>query len=161
MIITQTRQGNVANHKQVQASHFLVMSVFICGKGRKKYQRRQENLVKCQTRSAEDAIKKAGQQRQDKLFYKIQDFDLVAREAHYQNSCRRAYTRAWERNQKECTDKEAVEEHRAHDSAFQYIIQYLQLHIIEQCNVERTTMLAEKYQQFMLENHSEFYNKNY
>ena len=55
----------------------------------------------------------------------------------------------------------AKEEQNAHRNAFEYLSKYVQESIIEGDNVEQMLMLREKYLQYMLDNHRDFYNAHY
>ena len=65
-----------------------------CNKQNLKVKGEKEPLVKCITRTAEASIKFAAEQKNDeRLLCQIRGIDLIAREAHYHNHCRRSYTR--------------------------------------------------------------------
>ena len=87
----------------------------------------------------------------------------MAREAQYHISCRKNYTRKENARRKDADSRDikSIEECNAHDAAFKYIALHVQESIIEGSNVERMTMLKEKYQHFMLENSPEFFNEFY
>lgn len=70
-----------------------------CDKGRIRKSGKEEHLVKCVTKTAEESIKRAAETKQDEIILlKIKDNDLVAKEAHYYASCGRNYTRPEERH---------------------------------------------------------------
>ena len=53
-----------------------------------------ENLVQCVTTTAEESIKEAANEKNDEeILRQVRDVDLVAKELHYHNTCRRDYTR--------------------------------------------------------------------
>ena len=65
-----------------------------CNKQDLKVKGERQVLVNCVTKTADASIKLAAEQKKDEaLLCQIRDIDLVAREAHYHNHCRRAYTR--------------------------------------------------------------------
>ena len=102
--------------------------------------------MKCITKTAANTIKSAAERMNDEaMLHKIRDQDLVAREAHYHNHCRRKYTRedSWHSTLKE---SEALKAYDAHNEAQK---------------VERLTMIRERYLQYLLENHPDVYNENY
>ena len=133
-----------------------------CEKNRITKKHQIEKLVKCVTKTAEDSIKEAASKKQDEhILGKVQDIDLVAREVHYHASCRKDYTREAERHGTAPKDEDEIRKQTAHKAAFDYIVKYVKESIFEGANVERMTMLKEKYQQFMLENSPQFYNKDY
>ena len=166
-----TTDGAPSTSKKLRTAHHSSTNVLLpadecifCGKNRITKQRKVEKLVKCVTRTAEESIKRAAEEQQDEdVLLKIQGIDLVAREAHYHNSCRKSYTRREDSRRKDSAviDAKAIEENNAHATAFQYIALYVQESIIEGSNVERMTMLKEKYQHFMLENNPKFFNESY
>ena len=133
-----------------------------CERNRIKKGGKFEYLVKCITKTAEDSIKKAAEEKQDEhMIGKTQGIDLVAREAHYHNACRKDYTRLEARHARSGSDIGTIEEQSAHLTAFEYIAAYIRAIIIEGCNVERMSMLREKYLQFLLENYPKYHNSEY
>ena len=50
---------------------------------------------------------------------------------------------------------------KAHNEALQYIFKYVNDHIVLGQNVERMTMLRERYLNFLLDNYPYAYNENY
>ena len=86
---------------------------------------------------------------------------MLAREAHYHNSCHRDYTRKHERNVNKEPDESAAAQLAAHSEVFRYICEYVEEHIIKGCNVERVTMLKEKYLLYLQEHYPPIYNPNY
>lgn len=133
-----------------------------CDKNRIKKLTREENLVKCLTKTSEQSIKTAAETRQDlDILRKVQGVDLVAKEAHYHPSCRKQYTRTLQRHQQSNKDSKSIEEQNAHKAAFEYISKHVKESIIDGCNVERMSMLRERYLQFILEKSPQVYNANY
>ena len=64
-----------------------------------------KTLVKCMAKTAEDSAKEATKRKQNQhIPLKVQDTDLVAREAHYHATCRRDYTREDDRHQETIKD---------------------------------------------------------
>ena len=77
--------------------------------------------------------------------------DLLVREAHYHNSCRRAYTRNENRRSLN-SDSEAAIMLEAHRKSFEHLCGYIEEHIISDLKVERITMLRERYLLYLLDN---------
>ena len=94
------------------------------------------------------------------MLRKIRGLDLIAREAHYHNHCRRNYTRMTSRYPTFKTS-EASQILDAHTHAFSYIAAYIENTILAAQMVERLTMIRERYLQFLLQNHPEAHNENY
>ena len=133
-----------------------------CESSRKRTPGREEKLIKCVTKNADQSIRAAAQRIQDyKLLGKILNGDLIAREAHYHTSCRKNYTRADDRHERCDKDERVVEELNAHQNAFHYISSYIEENLINGCTDERMTMLNERYLQFMYENSPSVYNPLY
>lgn len=121
----------------------------------------KQQLTKCVTKCAAQSIQKAAIDKQDgSMLGKIQYQDLVAREAHYHNACRQKYTRNEQRHVTH-TDSESSKAQAAHSESFSFICQYIETHIIEGHNVERLTMLRERYLNHLLENDPSAYNEKY
>lgn len=143
-------------------------SCLFCGKKYVYRNRIRENLVKCVTETADSSIKQAAHAKNDNsMIAQIGDIDMRAREVYYHNSCRRMYTRSDVSSRHPSsleTENKRTEElacQEAHENAFSYICNYVEQSIIVGCNVERMTMLREKYLQYMKESYSKFYNSNY
>ena len=118
-------------------------------------------LVKCVTKTADASIKLAAEQKKDEaLLCQIRDIDLVAREAHYHNHCRRAYTRNQVRHSGSA-DSETLAVLEAHRKAFELLCYYIQENIIAGMKVERMTMLRERYLLYLMEADADAYNENY
>ena len=133
-----------------------------CESSRKRTHGREEQLIKCVTKNADQSIRAAAQRKQDhKLLGKILNGDLIAREAHYHTSCRKNYTRADDRDERCDKDGRVVQELNAHQNAFNYISSYIEENLIHGGTVERMTMLKERYLQFMYENSPNVYNPLY
>ncbi|GFS21870.1 hypothetical protein ElyMa_003349200 [Elysia marginata] len=139
----------------------------------KKASKQRDNLVKCVTTTAEASIKEAVHRKADsKLKGLVENVDLIAREAWYHESCRKAYTRKEERHtpkygskeeRTEAESRKSVQsaEEEAHLKAFQHLCKYVEEHIIERAHVIRMTTLTETYCNYMRTHSPQFYNKNY
>lgn len=139
----------------------------------KKASKQRDNLVKCVTTTAEASIKEAVHRKADsKLKGLVENVDLIAREAWYHESCRKAYTRKEERHtpkyssneeRTEAESRKSVQsaEEEAHLLAFQYLCKYVEEHIIERAHVIRMTTLTETYCNYMRTHSPQFYNQNY
>ncbi|KAK3773241.1 hypothetical protein RRG08_012366 [Elysia crispata] len=129
---------------------------------RSKYvKRKSEKLVKCITETAKKSIEEAAERKDDSRLKGITGNScLVAKEAHYHDSCRREYTRKDDRHQA-ATDPALLKSEKAHADTFTHIKGYVQKYIIENSQVERMTMLTEKYCLYMQSHHPEVYNPNY
>ena len=82
--------SNSKRRKSQRSSHhfFLKMNVCSVQSSRKRTHGREEKLIKCVTKNADQSIRAAAQRKQDrKLLGKILNGDLIAREAHYRTSC--------------------------------------------------------------------------
>ena len=83
-----------------------------------------KTLVKCMTKTAEDSVKDAVTRKQDQhILLKVQDTDMTAREAHYQATCWREYTREDDRHRETIKDTKTIEEQASNKTTyFQYIV---------------------------------------
>ena len=118
---------------------------------------KRQVLVKCVTKTADAFIKSAAEQRGDEVMLcRIRDIDLVARETHYHNHCRRAYTRNQVRHSGSA-DSETAAVLEAHQKAFELLSHYIQ----EGMKVERRTVLLERYLSCLMETNADVYNDNY
>ncbi|MES9879419.1 MAG: hypothetical protein ABW185_00875 [Sedimenticola sp.] len=128
------------------------------------FKKKEENLIKCVWPAARAAaIQSSAKRKQDAVYGKILGVDIIAREAHYHRSCYRDYNRMDTRNEMRTHEEsnESKSEQAAHMAAVEHICAYIESSIIEGANVERMTMIKEKYLAFMLENHPQFYNQSY
>ena len=126
-----------------------------------KLNQTKHTLVKCVTSTAEASIKAAAEAKGDeKLLCKVRDQDLIAREAWYHNCCRKNYTRSTKRHTTK-EDSESSQEKAAHNAAFQHICRYMEEIILKGGNIERLSMIRERYLKFLLDNYPKFYNENY
>jgi hypothetical protein len=103
-----------------------------CGCLRKRRGQGHEELIKCVTECAERTIKDMANAKQDfELLGKIEGGDLRAREAHYHESCRRAYVRQDDRvhhskKESEVPDnKYSSDQRAAYKKAFEFLCQYI------------------------------------
>ena len=155
---------STSKRKRASSSSILFPSdqCLFCGKNRIQGKHVSEYPTKCVTETAAESILQAAKYKNDHtLLGKIEGFDLLAREAHYHNSCRRDYTRKHERNVNKEPDESAAAQLAAHSEVFRYICEYVEEHIIKGCNVERVTMLKEKYLLYLQEHYPPIYNPNY
>ena len=143
---------------ELAAILFPANKCLFCDRSRKKVQGKEERLVKCVTSSAEESIKAAAEKMKDaNILAKVQDVDLIA-------TIRRAVSIIHAQMigmKKTDVDTSVVEQQNAHAAAFEHVCQYVENSIIHGANVERVTMLKDRYLQFMLSNSPEFYNVNY
>ena len=102
------------------------------------------------------------------LLGKIAGVDMIAKQARYHESCRREYTRDYERPHHR--DDGHVQndlfygskkQRAAYDEAFTYISDYVSNNIILGGSVERMTLLRDKYLQYMQDHTPAFYNPNH
>ena len=134
-----------------------------CDKSRKKMKGKEESLSKCETETADYRIKSAAVECNDfSIQAKVNETDLVAWEAKYHMSCYKAFTRSESRNVSQTpTCQKSKNEQKAHAAAFTYLSEYIQDSIIKRANVERLSMLKEKYLMFIQSNYPDHYNSNY
>ena len=146
---------------RVSAAHTLFpRECLFCDKYRKTIKGKDEYLTKCVTITAEKSIKDAAERKSDcDLLHKIRDEDLIAKEAHYHNTCRKIYTRV--RDSKDQSASHDTDVQCAHRNAFTFICDYVEQTVVRGANVTRMTMLREKYLQYMQENSPEYYNPAY
>lgn len=162
----QTEKDGPSSSKKKRSTSSAVLfpsdQCIFCEKRRIQSRKSSEYLTKCVTSTAAESIQEAAEQKKDfALLGKIKDVDLCAREAYYHNSCRKSYTRKDDRHAHYEVDEELVEQHTAHQEAFDYICSYVQEHIISKCKVERLTILKEKYLSYLQEHFPNAYNANY
>ena len=120
-----------------------------------------DRLVKCQTATARDEICKGALENGDSRLKGItKNFDILAREAYYHESCRKKLTQNDSRNPKG-TDIISKEREEVHGKAFEYLSDYVNKSVIKDLNVERMTMLREKYLLYIQEHFPSFYNDKY
>ena len=121
-----------------------------------------EKLVKCVTKTAEYSITEAAKTKKCSVFSCYQGMDLVAREAHYHEACRKDFVRTQKRHSKPlCGQNAETERIQAHENAFTYICTYIEQSLIISAQVERMSMLEERYCEYMQQNSPTFYNSNY
>ena len=108
------------------------------------------------------SIKQAAEAKSDfSMLGKVAEIDLRAREARYHESCRKAYVRDDSRehhkaaNRTEATEEESSsgpqKTREAHTKAFASICTYIESSLIADGNVERMTMLRDKYVTYVQE----------
>ncbi|KAK3107392.1 hypothetical protein FSP39_013623 [Pinctada imbricata] len=137
-----------------------------CNKSTFKLKGVKQTLVTCATKAAEESIKSSAESKQDfTLLGRIKGHDLIAREAKYHNYCRKEHTRviynmhrASIKEKTESTEKECL---KAHTDASDFIFAYIEEQIIRNENVERMSMLKNRYMLYILENYPDFYNSEY
>ena len=135
---------------------------FICSKRVKKHKQYYDPLMKLTSKSREYDIKEKAELIQDPKILCLIDLDLVAKEAKYHKSCYEAYMPPEKGSTSFASSDEAVKEnYAAHEAAFQHVCEYIQKQIIEGCNVERITMLRERYLQYLKNNYTKYYNPGY
>jgi len=140
-----------------------------CGKRRKKSRSGEEVLSKCVCKTAEQNIKECAKAKNDfTLMGKIDGVDLLAKEARYHESCRKAYVRSESRshhakteNLDEKTTYGTAEQRAAYEAAFQDLCEHINVNIIRGGSVERMTMLREHYLNHILLNAQQGYNENH
>ena len=162
---SSVKRRRVSQHSASTPSRLLPADkCLFCDKGRIRKSGKEEHLVKCVTKTAEESIKRAAETKQDEfILLKIKDIDLVAKEAHYHASCRKSYTRSEERHdvpKKEELGGQADVE-AAHKAAFENLCEHVNASIISGGNVERMSMLRERYLTSILHNNPDCYNPDY
>ena len=162
---SSVKRRRVSQHSASTPSRLLPADkCLFCDKGRIRKSGKEEHLVKCVTKTAEGSIKRAAETKQDEfIVLKIKDIDLVAKEAHYHASCRKSYTRSEERHdvpKKEELGGQADVE-AAHKAAFENLCEHVNASIISGGNVERMSMLRERYLTSILHNNPDCYNPDY
>ena len=111
------------------------------------------------TKTAEDTLKQSAIIRQDEIMMrKISGEDLVAKEAHYHEECRKGYTRTCDNVEKNHEDEEW---RKAHQEAFSIVTEYIETEIIGKSTVVRITMLKDKYQSYLKIFYPKFFNAEY
>lgn len=166
---SETSESQASSSKRRRSSTDLSCSTVLfptsqclfCDKETIKVKGIKQKLVKCVTKCAEESIRLAAARSCDeKISCKILGQDLVAREAYYHNACRRKYTRSEARHVPH-EDSESSKSQAAHNDAFQFLSCYVEEQIIEGQNVERLTMLRERYLNYLLEKYPAVYNESY
>ena len=110
---------------------------------------------------AEQSIKSADLEKDDEeILRKVRDPDWRAREARYHIICRRNYTRSQARHISH-EDSESSQSQTAHNAAFQFIKGYIEENILTYGNIERLSMICERYLTYLLDNYAELYNEHY
>ena len=94
------------------------------------------------------------------MLCRIRDVHLRAKEAHYHNYCRRAYTRD-ENRHSTSPNSETSAILSAHQVAFELLCEYVQENIINQLHEGGKVRLKERYLQYLLEVDPNVHNENY
>ena len=116
-----------------------------CDKNRLTKNREEEKLVKCVTKTSEESIKAAAESKQDDtILLKVRGVNLVAKEAHYHNSCRKEYTRPSKQRSGIGRGNQSEIE-AAHQAAFDHVCDFVGESIISGLNVARMSTLRERY----------------
>ena len=125
-----------------------------CHRLRKKKKGKGDILSRCETLAASETIKEKALSEPDYAIQaKVNDLDLVARQAHYHRSCHRLFTHEDERNLTQSRGEgDARDKNMAYDATFEYLSGYINESVIKNSNVERLGMLKEKYLIFIQEN---------
>ena len=131
---------------------------FFCGKDIIFIKRSRHFLVSCMTIVAEQSIKSAALEKGDvEILRKVRDQDLRARKARYHTICRRNYSRSKARHISH-EDSESSQSQPVYNAAFQFIKGYIEESILNGGNIERLSMIRERYLIYILDNYPEFYN---
>ena len=162
-----SEQSTVAKSKRRSLNQSSVSALFpsdrciFCDKDTIKHRGAKQYLVKCVTKIAEESIKRSAESKHDfEMLSRVRDVDLVAREAHYHSTCRKAYTRPPDNRGKSIDPKaDATTEH--HREAFDYLSEHIERNVITSYVVESMTMLRERYLSFMQDKFPESYNSDY
>ena len=140
------------------------MCIF-CQRKTKYVSRKRDTLIQCVTDCAKACIAEAAKAKSDFRMISLTECScLIAQQAHYHRSCHRDYVKKVDRhdisamtdgsdNQKACE--------KAHSHALRFITDYVQKHIIDDCCVERITMLKEKYLSYLQSHFPDVYNPEY
>ena len=137
----------------------------ICDKKQKRLRgcNRYEKLVKCLTSDAETSVKQAATQAQEiEVIGRVQE-DLRARETYYHESCRQSRLVKVKRRTQAAPkeDSNTAKKKAAYEDAFSHVCGYIEDQIIGAFQVERMTMLRERFCSYMQEKHPDYYNPNY
>ena len=135
-----------------------------CQRQQKQFRGKKERLEKCETDDAKQSIQEAAYRRSDPYILGLtKNFCLISKEAHYHISCRRDYLRQDGRNPSRHQDTETDDKLRlnAHNDCFEYICEYVSTSLIDNFNVERMSMLREKYLNHMQTHYPKYHNTDY
>ena len=116
----------------------------------------------CVTKTAEESIMRTAETKKDEvILLKIKDIDLTAKEAHA--SFRKNYTRSKERHDVLKKDEQGgqADVEAAHKAAFENLCGHVNASIISGENVERMSILLERYLTSILHNKTDCYNPDY
>ena len=130
-------------HQETTTSGIFQSNCIFCGHQRKTVNHKLQNVGNCETRVAEEAIKKAALLQNDTvLLTKIADIDFIAKEVKYHHACRKAYLNKAQRTQeKECEKSDLQEARETHQKAFGYLADYVKLNILENNRPEFITSI--------------------
>ena len=114
--------------------------------------------------SAEETLKQSAITRKDEVMMrKISGEDLIAKEAHYHEECRKGYINISRLlshdNSKE--NQEDDERRSAHKEAFSILAEYIETEIIAKSTVVRISILKDKYQCYLKDTYPKFHNAEY
>ena len=131
--------------------------------------KKHHHLAKCLTEEAKSEIHETAKIRKDpKILGFCENYCLIAREARYHEHCRKKFLKKSEwrsewrvSSQSNEANEEAAEKLKAHEMAFTWLKEYVEENIIGGSNVERMSMLREKYLTFLQEHYPEAYNAQY
>ena len=119
-------------------------------------------IVQCVTTRAEESIKRAAAMKIDEnILIQVRDVHLIARELHYHNACQRDYTRIIGNTHPSREPSATTPQSAGHQEAINFVCQYIEDKIIKDGNVERVTMLREKYLGYLQEHYPDVHNPNY
>ena len=128
--------------------------------------RTTEATMPCATKTAQLEIISAAERKGDLiLLIRIRGVDFVAKCIHYHNSCRRNYTRKGTHDKRLDRDPNEVEKYNAfysaHEQSFSDTCNYIDREVLGYGRVIQLRTLYDRYQEFLLINHPQHYNKNY
>ena len=136
-----------------------------CDKNRLRKSGKEEHLFKCVTKTETQRQNRAAETKQDgDILLKIEGIDLVAKEAHYHASFHKNYTQSV--NSKEVPKEQESNEAQvalkaAHKAAFDKLTEHVNKSVISGGNVERMSMLRERYLSYILQNSPDCYYPDY
>ena len=153
---TSKRSKRLSGNKDTSSVLFPSDRCIFCNKEFVEIKGEKQSLTKCRTKTAEQSIKEAAERRNDEaLLHTVSDVDLLAREAHYHNSCRWAYTRNENRHSLN-SDSDVAIMLEAHRKSFEQLCGYIEEHIVSDLKLERMTMLLERYPLYLFENNKKY-----
>ncbi len=114
-----------------------------------------------ETASAILNIAKENKNEKPEIYALVNGADLRAKEARYHHLCYLNFTQKERTILYEPKDIKAQQCLKAHEATFLHIVDYVQRSIIDEMNVERMSMIRDKYLLYMHANYEEHYNANY